>query len=92
MSFTLAKTLQNSPTKSENWTRKKIIQNAIFEVYLLISDYFAENRQRLAKTSSSSYNPTLLKKPHPFHEPQLTKHYKIYNPVTQPKTFVLIHI
>ena len=69
-----------------------MFQNVIFEVYLLISDYFAENQRRLAKTSSSSYNPTLFKKSHPFCEPELTKHYKIYNPVTQPKTLFTLQI
>ena len=40
----------------------------------------------------SFYNTVLLRKPHSFYEPQLTRHWKKYALATQPKTFLTLQI
>ena len=55
-----------------------MIQNLIFGVYPIISDYLLESLQanKTSKKGHSFYNKVSLKIPNSFYEPQLTQHYK----------------
>ena len=50
--------------KNETWTRKKLIQNLIFEVYLLISDFLAQSLKTYKnwQKDDSFYKTVSLKK------------------------------
>ena len=78
--------------KNETWTRKKLIQNLIFEVYLLISDFLAQSLKTYKnwqKDDSFYKTVSLKKKPYLFYKPQLTQHGKKYALATQSKTHSL---
>ena len=66
-----------------------MIQNLIFGVYLLISDFLAET---LKTKDHPFYNIISLKKPHSFYETPLTQHFKKCTPTTQPKTLLTLQI
>ena len=65
-----------------------MIKNLIFGVYLLISGFLVE----ILKANKNQQKGSLIlqcsfpQKTHSFYEPQLTQHYKKYNPTIQPKT------
>ena len=61
----------------------------------LLMPYFLAKSLKAKKTSKkyhTFYNAVLLKKLHPFYEPQLTWHWKWYPPATQPKIFLILQI
>ena len=68
-----------------------MIQNHIFGVNLLISDFLAE-RLKANKNGHPFYNTILLKKPYSFYKPQLNQHCKKYIPATKPKTLLTLQI
>ena len=55
-----------------------MIQNLIFGVCLLTSDFLAESLKANKNEQKNHlfYNTVSLKKPHSFYQPQLTQHYK----------------
>ena len=75
--------------KNKSWTRKYMIKNIVFAVYVLMSLFqiFWQKVSKLTKTSkkdSSSYNTVSIKKPRTFYERRLSQTYKKYTPATQP--------
>ena len=75
--------------KNKSWTRKYMIKNIVFGVYVRMSLFhiFWQKVSKLTKTSkkdSSSYNTISIKKPHTFYERRLSQTYKKYTPATQP--------
>ena len=78
--------------KNETWTRKQMIQNLKFGVYLLISYFFAEsfkankNWQKISLILQYSFakKTSLI-----LRASQHTQHCKKYTPATQPKSHSL---
>ena len=68
--------LQASPTSTLPLPKK----------FFLTSDFLAEslNATKINEENHLSYSTISLKKPHSFYQPQLTRHWKINAPATQP--------
>ena len=75
-------------SRKKIWTKNKSLKNS----YLEFTYYFQILWQKVSKPIKNSkkdhsfYNTVLLKKPHPFYEPQLTQHYEKCTLATQQKT------
>ena len=90
----LAKTPYNSLKKVKSGAVKKIIQNLILKVFLLIP-YFLEESLKVNKNypKHHSFHITFSpKKRHLFYKLQLTQYFKKYAPGTQPKTLLILQI
>ena len=57
--------------KNKIWTRKQVIENLIFGVYLLIPGLLVESRK-----ANKNYQKISLILRSLFYEPQLTQHYE----------------
>ena len=70
-----------------------MIQNLIFRVYLLISDYLESLKANNSKQKRSLILQfSFAQKIHSFYEAKLIQHYEKFTPATQPKTFLTLQM
>ena len=68
------------------------LKTSNLEFYVLIRDFLVESlkARKTSKKDHTLYKTISTKKPHSFHEPQLTQYYQKFTLTTQPKACFLL--